>query len=298
MQPAGWVRWATKLDDAKDEDCEVLSGELNAVSRQTDTLILVKQSSVGKFLALFEIQTRYSPQMPLRMRVYAALAEQTHNLPVFPVLINILPYSREIPTAYESNFLGIAARQDYYVINLWQLDAEAVLAGDFTALIPFLPVMQGGTDENLLRKAQAQLQISPTLRRANRVDEMQFALSIFTEAVLGKGAANQILRWNMFDIFVESPLYQEIVQQGLQQGLQQGVQQGVQQGRREELQKMLTRQLNKRLGAIGEATKQQLAGLPIETAEELIEAIFDFADQADLQTWLNQRAANEPPAAN
>ncbi len=278
IQPEDWVRWATKVEDAA--RCEILSGELQQISRQTDTLILVNQSSVGKFLVLFEIQTRYSLAMPRRMRAYAALAEQTHELPVFPVLINILPYTKEIPTRFESNFLGIAALQDYHVINLWQLSAETVLNGDFAALIPFLPTMQGGKDEKLLQRAQAQLQINQELRESGKSDELQLALSVFTEAVLGRGKANQIFRWNMLDIFIESPLYQEIVQQGLQQGLSQG--------RREELQKMLARQLTKRFGSIDQDTTERIQNLPIEQAEELAEAIFDFEDQTDLKKWLAQ----------
>lgn len=30
----------------------------------------------------------------------------------------------EIPTRYESEFAGLQARQDYRVINLWEVDVE------------------------------------------------------------------------------------------------------------------------------------------------------------------------------
>ena len=58
LLPNDWVRWATNIEDAS--DCEVLNTEFQLISRNTDALVLVNKSSVGKFLTLFEIQTRYS----------------------------------------------------------------------------------------------------------------------------------------------------------------------------------------------------------------------------------------------
>ncbi|MBC7797997.1 MAG: Rpn family recombination-promoting nuclease/putative transposase [Pyrinomonadaceae bacterium] len=136
--------------------------------------------------------------------------------PVFPVLINVLAYNGEIPNRYESTFLGLTARQDYNVINLWELSAEDVLAQDFTALIPFIPTMSGGKDEKLLQRAQVKLQLDKDLRESGNLNEFELILSVFTEAVLGKGKSSKIFSWTMLDIFVESPLYQEIVEQGLQ----------------------------------------------------------------------------------
>lgn len=277
INPEDWVRWATNVLDA--DNCEIVSGEFQFVSRNTDTLILVNESSIGKFLVLIEIQTYYKPEMPRRMRNYVALAEQRYDLPVFPVLINVLPYKGEIPNRYESSFLGITARQDYNVINLWELSAEDVLAQNFTALIPFIPTMRGGRDEKLLQRAQVKLRLDENLRESGNVDEFELILSVFTEAVLGKGKSNKIFRWKMLDIFVESPLYQEIVEQGLQQGLQQG--------RDSELKKVLLKQFTRRFGELGDDIKQKINNLTIEQAETLAEAIFDFNNVEELGVWLS-----------
>lgn len=105
LAPEEWVRWGTNIEDAT--NCEVLNTEFQLVSRQTDALVRVKTSSVGEFLVLFEFQTRYTLDMPERMHAYTALAKAKFSLPVYPILINILPYGKEIPHCDSSEFLGI-----------------------------------------------------------------------------------------------------------------------------------------------------------------------------------------------
>ncbi|HEX8999105.1 MAG TPA: hypothetical protein VGB07_04330, partial [Blastocatellia bacterium] len=67
--------------------------------------------------------------MPKRVRAYSALAEEKFDLPVYPVVVNILPPGPEtvLSTAYDAEFLGLRARQDFRVINLWEVDAEEIL---------------------------------------------------------------------------------------------------------------------------------------------------------------------------
>ena len=92
-----------------------------------------------------EIQLPYRNNLTLRMRNYAALAEEKFNLPVYPVLINILSFKAPnvIPTAYESEFMGIRAYQNYRVINLWEIDVDIVFEQNLTSLLPFVPILQG-----------------------------------------------------------------------------------------------------------------------------------------------------------
>lgn len=74
-----WVRWI--LADQKVEVEASLSTEFQFVGRRSDSLFQVR-GKVGRFLALTEIQLRHDPEMPRRMRAYAALAEQKYRQPV------------------------------------------------------------------------------------------------------------------------------------------------------------------------------------------------------------------------
>jgi predicted transposase YdaD len=81
--------------------------------------------------------------MPCRVRAYTGLAEEKYNLPVYPVLINFLPPAKTVTIApnYQSNFLGIQTRQDYRIINLWEVDANLAFQEDLLSLLPFVPIM-------------------------------------------------------------------------------------------------------------------------------------------------------------
>ncbi|GIU83183.1 MAG: hypothetical protein D6687_00750 [Acidobacteria bacterium] len=162
LDPKSWVRWATNIENVG--DCEIVNPEFQLFSRVTDTLVMVKDSPVGSFLALFEFQTHYNKDMPLRMGTYAMLAESQFKLLVFPILVNLLPYKGEIADKYETEILGLKKRIDYKVINLWEVEAEKVLEEKLLALIPFVPLMKGGAEEKTLRKAKEELELSKELK--------------------------------------------------------------------------------------------------------------------------------------
>ena len=98
LAPDTWVQWVTNIPNIKAN--EILSGEFQWISRETDVLIRANSPDYGEFLVLNELQLRYSPKMPRRIRAYAALAEEKYELPTYPVLINILQTTDvKIPTS-------------------------------------------------------------------------------------------------------------------------------------------------------------------------------------------------------
>lgn len=77
----------------------------------------------------------------------------------------------------------------------------------------------------------------------------------------------------------ESVIYQEILEEGRQEGRQEG-----------ELL-LILRLLTRRFGAIDEATRTQIANLPLPLLEEFAEALLDFSDLEAVRTWLQTHAA-------
>ncbi|MFM6136142.1 MAG: hypothetical protein ACKPCP_18630, partial [Sphaerospermopsis kisseleviana] len=89
--PNTWVKWITQRSDLQVQD--ILNTEFQWIERESDVLLKVLSPEIGEFLLLNELQLRYNKRMPRRIRAYTALAEESYNLPVYPVLINILPPS-------------------------------------------------------------------------------------------------------------------------------------------------------------------------------------------------------------
>ncbi|WP_330205274.1 hypothetical protein [Cyanobacterium sp. Dongsha4] len=126
LAPNNWVRWITQ--DQTIEVQEFLSSEFQWIGRDNDVLLKVNNPDNGEFLILNELQLKYKKEMPLRMRAYTALAEEKYNLPVYPVLINILPNSQNenIPNCYQSEFKGIRSYQNYQLIIPKTLKSYAI----------------------------------------------------------------------------------------------------------------------------------------------------------------------------
>ncbi|MEC4982942.1 MAG: Rpn family recombination-promoting nuclease/putative transposase [Oscillatoria sp. PMC 1068.18] len=226
LNPDAWAKWVTQIPDVQAR--QILSSEFQWISRESDVLVQAYSPSDGEFLLLNELQLRYQVQMPKRMLAYTALAIEKYNLPVYPVLINIIPPSRniEIVNRYESQFRGLQTCQDYRVINLWEVDAEIVFQESLTSLIPFVPVLRGGGEETIVREA---LQI---LRADEKLSELENLLAFFATFVLDSQLVQQIMRWDMA-VLRESPWYQQILQEGRQEGRLEGRQEGRLEGRQE-----------------------------------------------------------------
>lgn len=209
LAPNNWVKWVTQIPDVVVG--EILNSEFQWISRESDVLIRVESKKYGKFLVLNELQLRYKPEMPRRMRAYAGLAEEKYNLPTYPVLINILKTSdAQIPRRYESNIAGLQVRQDYRVINLWEVDVSIAFEQPLPSLLPFVPILKGGEKESTIREALRLLQAD------EQFNQLETVLAFFATFVLDSALVQQIMRWDM-TVLRSSPWYQEIFQRGQQE---------------------------------------------------------------------------------
>ena len=217
-EPGEWVGWL--LQDATVEVEERLSGEFRFLLRQSDELFRVRGRE-GVFVLVVEVQLRVDPRIPQRMRAYAALAEEQYDLPVYPVVLYLLPSGagRALPGAYHSEFMGLMAHQDVRVLAVWELEARRVLEEGIVALIPFVPLMKGADAETI--RAGVRL-----LRERAAGEEAEVALALFASFVMNVEQVKRIVRWDMA-VLRESPWYREIVLEGRQQGVLEGRRQDI-----------------------------------------------------------------------
>jgi predicted transposase YdaD len=266
LSPDAWVNWIMQSSNL--QVIEILSSEFQWIGRDSDVLIKVYGPDFGEFLILNELQLRYKKPMHLRMRAYTGLAAEKYNLPVYPVLINILPNSQnpQIPTCYESEFMGIKAYQDYRVINLWEVEASLVFEQELSTLLPFVPILKGGGNQETVQRALRQL------RTNEQLTDLEPLLSFFASFVLQLPLVQQIMRWDMI-VLEESPWYQQIFKEGEKRGLQQGLQQGE--------TSLVLRLLTRRFGELESNTRSQISNLSVEKLELLAESLLDFSSSED-----------------
>jgi predicted transposase YdaD len=275
LSPDAWAKWVTQQDDVV--ALEILGSEFQWIGRENDVLMKVRSPIHGEFLILTELQLRYTTKMPLRMRVYAALAQEKYGLPVYPVLVNILPPSDPsiVCDRFESEFLGLQARQDFHVINLWEVDAEMVFEQALDTLLPFVPILKDGGNQQTVTRALVKLQ------QNEQLVELESLLGFFASFVLDTELVQQIMRWDV-TVLRESPWYLEIQQEGEQRGLQQGLAQE---------RSLILRQLTRRVGILSSANRSQVESLSLDQLESLGEALLDFSGSSDLELWLRTLGA-------
>lgn len=251
LAPNAWVQWVTNIPDAIARN--ILDAEFQWLSRESDVLVKAYSPEHGEFLVLNELQSQYTSRMPRRMRAYAALAQEKYNLPVYPVLVNIFQPEEivTIPTRYESNFMGLIARQDYRVINLWEVDVELAFGPSLTPLLPFVPILKGGDNESVVARAVT------ALRADEQLQELENLLGFFACSVFDVARVREILRFDMA-ILQKSPLFQQMAREQRQQ----------------ENLRVLLRQIQHRFGEVSAEIKANLQRLNIEQLDELLDVLF------------------------
>lgn len=273
--PETWVRWLLKEPGLEVQS--TLTEEFRFVLRHSDELLHVR-GRWGEFLVLTELQLRRDPDMPLRMRAYAALAEQKYGLPVYPVVLFLLPPIGENGAVgcYHSEFMGLVSHQDYRVVRAWEIEAQDVLEGEILALVPYVPLM-AGADEEVIRDG------IKLLRRREAGQEMEVVLALFASFVMETERIQEIVRWNMA-VLRESPWYQEILQEGRQEGWQEGRREGVEEGQRKEARLGILRLLKVRFD-IGTEMMEEL--------DRQLKAVDSLSMLRDLSTAAVQKESLE-----
>ncbi len=279
LAPNDWVRWATGVADAVAET--LISEEFQWVSRESDILIRVVSPTLGAFIALFELQLYYKRTMPRRIRAYAGLAEEKYQLPVYPVLINILPTPDiEIVGRYESEFLGLEARQDYRVINLWELAAQDIFHLQLPTLLPVIPLTKDGDTEAAVQRALSQLRADETLREDDRAAELETLLRVFASFVMKQEILSRIMGANMLGIIREESVVGQLIKT---ERLEE---------REEHARSLALRLLKHRFGSVEAEMRSRINLLSAERADALIEAVLDFNELGDLTAWLGAEPVN------
>jgi hypothetical protein len=125
------------------------------------------------------------------------------------------------------------------VINLWEVNAETVFEQSLDTLLPLVPILKDGGNQQTVRRALVQLyQFNKFLQHVfehlplprggwegsglwhfkstlvlQRNEELEFLLGFFASFVLDTELVRQIMRWDM-TVLRESPWYQELLQEG------------------------------------------------------------------------------------
>jgi predicted transposase YdaD len=150
-----------------------------------------------------------------------------------------------------------------------------VFAQPIPPLLPFVPVLQGGGNEAMVRRALHELRADAQLR------DLESLLAFFASFVLKSELIQQIMRWDMI-VLEESPWYQEIIKRGEKRGVHR------------ERVRTLLQILEQRFGAVSPLVVAQLTDLDISTLDDLARMAITTASLEEFLQAVAQHTAPEP----
>lgn len=236
---------------------QLLDRELGTAPLHADSVVLLPEGNTSAILHL-EFQTRPDAAIAERMLDYWIRLHRRFHQPIRQAVIHLKPTRSRLARVEE---LAIDhTRHRFSSLRLWEQDPAPLLAD------PGL----------LLRQVQQRLQAiaDPDQRRLTGSGCQLLAGLTFPPDVIQRLLAMSILE--------DSSVYQLIKRKGLEEGRVQGLDQG----RRQEALDLLGRQLLRRCGPLNTHQDAAIAALPLETLEQLGEALLDFNSPEDFNRWL------------
>ena len=221
---ADYARFA--LDDERINlvgkiDVSKIEKELPLLTREADCLARVAEKEGKEFILHIDFQAEYKHNIPDRMLGYTYRAYEKYKLPVYSVLIVLKKTGVEIQTKTEIEVRDLKSlRHEYKAIKLWEVEAEKILEKKIKGLYPLLPLMKTDKSGEEIISGVGEL-IEKEIPDIEQKADAYVALKIFSSVSFPTLLVDKILKRR--DIMLQSPVYQEILQEGREEGKVLGI---------------------------------------------------------------------------
>jgi predicted transposase/invertase (TIGR01784 family) len=175
-----------------------------------------------------------------------------------------IPYQYQLDNQVQRLYLQDLLHQNHLSPNLALLQL---------IILPKTKTIQAA--QNLLKNSKSQLEFRQQLDLVEAILVNKFP-NLSLEEIL------KMLNLKTADI-TQTRFYQDVFQLGIQEGRQEGIQEGEQGGE----VKLIIRQLKRRFEILSSNQENQIRGLSLPQLEALGEALLDFTNSTDIDTWLN-----------
>jgi predicted transposase YdaD len=197
----------------------LLDKKLPQVEIEVDFLAEV-QVGGETFILHPDFQSRYDSTMPTRMHEYRVHVRRTYGKPVLSVVIWLTAEGYPGPGHNRLEEVVWGRRQlvfEFEEVRLWALDPAEHLARGETALLPLIPLMGQEPSAEVLKQAvEAAGKVENEAEQANLLT----GISVLSSLRYSRELIHAMIRREKMK---ESPIYQEIVQEGAAMGKQDAI---------------------------------------------------------------------------
>lgn len=254
--PVPFACWLLNVDAV---EIQLLPTELSLDPIRSDALYFLPDRQHILHLK-FQTVPASNPPLPLRMLDYWVRLYRQYECPIKQVVIFLKQTTS--PAVYVDQFSFGNTTHRYRVVRLWEQDPAPLLAS--SALLPLAVLARTDSPETLLERVAAQVDM---IEEREQQQNISACIEVLARLKFDKNLIRQFLRE---DFMRESPLYQEILQEGRQQ----------------EALAFVLRLLTRRFGTVDPDLQSRVQRLSSDQLEELGEALLDFSTTQDLVAWL------------
>ena len=198
-------------------DLEPLPTALPSTEHRADFLAKVRGDE--DFIIHIEFQTRYDPDMPLRMVSYYGRILYGYRLPVYPIVAYISPEDadREIESTYSSSIGDKHVMTfDYEVIRIWELETGRIFEKKLYGLYPLTLLMDDADIDRCLRE------IADAVRNKHISADSYVCAQIFAELKYPKEVVKAMSLDDLEKLMKQSTFYKETIGKGREEGRGEG----------------------------------------------------------------------------
>ncbi len=195
-------------------DIEPLPTALPSTEHRAD--FLAKVSSDEEFIVHIEFQTRYDPDMPVRMVSYYGRILYEYRLPVYPIVVYISPEDagRKIESTYRSHILDTHVMTfDYAVISVWELETGSIFENKLYGLYPLTLLMKDADVDRCIREI-----VDAVKHKHLNVDACTCA-RIFAELKYPEEVVKAMSLDDLEKLMKESRFYKDTFGEGMDKGI-------------------------------------------------------------------------------
>jgi len=211
-----------------------------SVSLKRSDYVLKAMNKEGRvFIIILEFLSSWKKKSLLNLIDYTVRAMLKFDLPVLPAIILLKPY-KGASDCYEDENLRFTFR----LIKLYEFSASAFMTEADVRILPFVPLMEGGQEEEIAFEAERRIYESRL--------ELDKKANLLTVMAIFAGLRDRELTIKLIrrrrDLMIESYAYEIIKEEGFEEGIIkgklegiiEGKLEGIIEGKLEEAQKALT----------------------------------------------------------
>lgn len=269
---------------------EELNVEVLIPPRRTDRVYKATSGSGEVVILHAEFESGPNNKMDKRLLIYHALLLEKYNLPVISLIAYLFQVKSVTPPLIETTHNKLILLFNYQILLLSQQNARVYIEQHAVPFYGLLPVMEGTSDELLLRAIDEMVQWYGENQTLLRDELLCFRVLLERAQRLPEAEILRVKRRiRMFDPLLEDdPWVKEKVAEGKAKGLAEGKAKGFTEGKLQSMRTLIVKLVKNRFPKLSSVVEQHVQGIEqLDTLDTLIDQLMQATNEHEARAILH-----------